>query len=687
MRKKRAESILTLCLALTVLFAGLSAAEPLGTAFTYQGSLTDSNSPADGLYDFQFTLYDGASDGNQIGSPVIVYEWDVIDGYFSVPLDFGSGIFDGNDRWLEIGVRAGELGDPNVYTLLSPRQKLTATPYALYAKTPAGPQGPKGDTGTTGPRGPQGIQGAKGDTGATGPQGPQGAQGVKGDTGATGPQGPIGLTGPEGPQGEQGIPGSQGIPGPQGPKGDKGEQGIPGAQGIPGLQGPKGDKGDTGATGPQGPIGLTGPQGLKGDTGATGPQGPIGPEGPQGPEGAEGAPGDSHWQISDSNTYYNAGNVGIGMSSPDKRLTVMGTIKGSNPSTQNLSAGVMGKATGASGLTFGVWGDSRSPNGTGVYGLHDAPIGIQPGVSGVTDSNSDGARAVAGLATAESGVTYGAFGESQSITGIGVYGEASNDGNSINYGGYFKAAGREGKGIRGEATGAYGVGVRGLASDSVGQENYGGSFQAAGLSGRGVYGEATDSGAVTNYGGYFKANGALGRGVYGEATNGSSAFISFGGYFQAACKYGKGVYGKATGSSGIGVEGNGEDYDFYASGPGTNYGSSSSIRWKSNIRPIDEPLDKVMNLRGVYFNWDTEHGGGHDVGMVAEEVGKVLPEIVNYEDNAIDATGMDYSKLTPLLVEAVKALKIQVDQLHKENVELRDRLVKLEAPAAEPDRF
>jgi len=69
-----------------------------------------------------------------------------------------------------------------------------------------------------------------------------------------------------------------------------------------------------------------------------------------------------------------------------------------------------------------------------------------------------------------------------------------------------------------------------------------------------------------------------------------------------------------------------------------------------------------MMLRGVYFNWDAEHGGGHDVGMVAEEVGKVLPEIVQYEENGIDATGMDYSKLTPLLVESVKALKTELDQ-------------------------
>ena len=82
---------------------------------------------------------------------------------------------------------------------------------------------------------------------------------------------------------------------------------------------------------------------------------------------------------------------------------------------------------------------------------------------------------------------------------------------------------------------------------------------------------------------------------------------------------------------------------------------------------IEDPLDKVEQLRGVRFVWDAEHGGREDVGMIAEEVGAVLPEIVQYEENGVDAMGMDYSKLTPLLVEAVKAL-------HAENEALREKL-------------
>ena len=109
--------------------------DEMGTAFTYQGRLIDSSTAADGEYDFEFELYDAPFAGGQLGSTIDVNDLDVIDGYFTVELDFGSDVFDGNAVWLEIGVRPGELNDPNVYTTLSPRQELTPTPYALYAET------------------------------------------------------------------------------------------------------------------------------------------------------------------------------------------------------------------------------------------------------------------------------------------------------------------------------------------------------------------------------------------------------------------------------------------------------------------------------------------------------------------------------------------------------------------------
>ncbi len=101
----------------------------LGTAFTYQGRLTDGGGPANGDYDFEFRLYDADSGVSQVGSTVTVGDVAVSDGLFTVQLDFGSSAFTGNARWLEIGVRAGS--SSGAYTILAPRQPLTATPYAL----------------------------------------------------------------------------------------------------------------------------------------------------------------------------------------------------------------------------------------------------------------------------------------------------------------------------------------------------------------------------------------------------------------------------------------------------------------------------------------------------------------------------------------------------------------------------
>lgn len=124
---------LFVALGLIVLPAKVSHAAPVGTAFTYQGHLYDANQVANGLYDFQFKLFDAAPDGNQIGGDVNKPDVDVIDAQFTVELDFGN-VFDGDARWLEIGVRPGDQNDPCTYTILEPRQEVTPTPYALQTR-------------------------------------------------------------------------------------------------------------------------------------------------------------------------------------------------------------------------------------------------------------------------------------------------------------------------------------------------------------------------------------------------------------------------------------------------------------------------------------------------------------------------------------------------------------------------
>jgi hypothetical protein len=80
--------------------------------------------------------------------------------------------------------------------------------------------------------------------------------------------------------------------------------------------------------------------------------------------------------------------------------------------------------------------------------------------------------------------------------------------------------------------------------------------------------------------------------------------------------------------------------------------TSSSERWKTNIQTLAGALEKVEGLRGVSYNWKAD--GKHDIGLIAEEVGKVIPEVVSYEENGKDATAVDYAKLVPVLIEGMK---------------------------------
>jgi hypothetical protein len=98
------------------------------TSFVYQGWLSDGGAAANGNYDLQFALFDSLSGGAQVGSTQTLNTVAVSNGVFTVGLDFGANAFNGANRFLEISARPSGAGS---FTLLTPRQQITSTPYAV----------------------------------------------------------------------------------------------------------------------------------------------------------------------------------------------------------------------------------------------------------------------------------------------------------------------------------------------------------------------------------------------------------------------------------------------------------------------------------------------------------------------------------------------------------------------------
>ena len=116
---------------LLILNLRFSAASGQNTAFTYQGALNSGGNPATGLYDLRFTVYDSInSTGAPVAGPITNTATPVSNGLFCATFDFGSNVFTGPYRCLEVEVRPN---GSTAFTALTPRQRVTPTPYAMTA--------------------------------------------------------------------------------------------------------------------------------------------------------------------------------------------------------------------------------------------------------------------------------------------------------------------------------------------------------------------------------------------------------------------------------------------------------------------------------------------------------------------------------------------------------------------------
>ena len=119
-----------------------------------------------------------------------------------------------------------------------------------------------------------------------------------------------------------------------------------------------------------------------------------------------------------------------------------------------------------------------------------------------------------------------------------------------------------------------------------------------------------------------------------------------------------------TGYIGIGTASPSQLLNVNGSALATAWNTSSDIRLKEHIVPINDPLDKILRLRGVEFDWrndvnaPTKHEQTHDIGVIAQEVEKVFPEAVTSPKND-GYKSVAYSKLVTPLIEGVKYLYLK----------------------------
>lgn len=399
----------------------------LGTAFTYQGQLQQDGSPVSSNCDFQFSLWDALSGGTQVGTTQEKTSVPVSDGYFTIPdLDFGNSAFTGDARWLQIAVRCP--AGSGMYTNLSPRQALTAVPYALGLRPGASIVGQEGNYST--------LLVSNGYPGGVWPPYEKKAVAAWTSDGTA-------LWGAAGSG--TGVYGASSS-----------GAGVYGASDNVGVYGGSGGGAGTGVYGRV--TATSGPtDGVVGETSSTDGRGVRG------------------LALATSGETY--GVVGVGASPAGAGVYGLNTatsgyaygVRGDSASTQGV--GVVGWASASSGYTIGVWGRNDSTTGAGVVGHALATSGETHGVRGQSDS-TDGSGVV-GWATAGSGFTVGVRGESASITGIGVFGYASAT-SGATYGVQGTSDSPAGFGVAGYTFGTGGVGVYGYGT---GTAAYAGYFQ------------------------------------------------------------------------------------------------------------------------------------------------------------------------------------------------------------------
>lgn len=536
-------------------------------------------------------------------------------------------------------------------------------------------KGPVGDQGPQGPKGENGTNGTDGKDGAQGPQGPAGANGTNGTNGKDGYQGPQGPKGPAGANGTNGTNGRDGYQGPQGPKGTDGTNGTDGKRGsafyiatagtltgtsiqksnVAGyatvttgdtiidmygnvrvvktvstssygdftydntglnVMGPQGPQGPAGSNGTNGTDGYQGPQGPMGSNGTNGRDGAQGPQGPRGYAGSNGTDGASG--IDGRSIYYWSGES---MTSYGPSIDETPVVYGGDGVPGDLLVGDLG------GLYEILSYDNTQDKWMFSYlGSLKGPQGLV-GPSGA-DGNQ-GPQGYGGTAGAKGTSIYTINEDTVSMAaGISWAPGTSQTGILIDYLPVDIAPGDLLFGVSGHV-----YEVTNLTGAEIGMDTADAIY--TGICLRGPAGSSAQGGVVSTTS---ISSAATKHYVLGVSA-GTNSQIYGGIHYETSTWYENGLL-----------------YE------------SSDERLKDFGKDVEVDFDAIEKLPKKYFTWKNDESKVQNIGTSAQKLAELYPEIVSVND---DVYGVSYDRLSIIALAAI-------DKLHKENVELKERLKKLE---------
>jgi hypothetical protein len=415
--------------------------------------------------------------------------------------------------------------------------------------------------------------------------------------------------------------------------------------------------------------------------------------------------------IGNSRIFQNgAGDVGIGTTSPAATLDVNGVV---NAATSfNLGGAPFSFGSAADFNAFCGFAGNSTMTGKG-----NTANGYEALAANTTGGNNTavGEGSLFNNTTGASNTANGAYALLSNTTGI------SNTATGqyalyLNTSGYYNTA-TGFWALNSNTTGNFNTadGFGALFSNTTGSQNTASGHGALGSNASGIYNTATGSLALnSNTAGGF--NVAFGddtltsntTGSYNTAVGSGALLHNAAGFYNTALgtvagpdsanltnTTAIGAFAVVSESNAMALGGTGQyavkvgigtatPANVFTIGQGAGHAISdgwdtySSRRWKTNIQTLDGALGKVQRLRGV--SYDLKAGGNHKIGVIAEEVGTVVPEVVSWDKDGKDAQGVDYGRLTALLIEAMKE---QQSLIHEQQAQIRAQQAQISRLARE----